>query len=146
MTCTVCEDHPDKPWEGEHACACGGAGSPCRACNTPTEGVTLRMPTGFKTEVDKDGCVISDRGWAKEFDAPIDLADGTLREAIQLLGKTVPKSEHLYPKAQTAATCLTDAGEGHDFMMHVRIAVLQGTPPQRWPPRHQSRSEGHALG
>jgi len=22
----VCESHPDRPWEGEHACTCGGAG------------------------------------------------------------------------------------------------------------------------
>ena len=29
----VCENHPDKPWEGEHACPCGGAGMPCRNCN-----------------------------------------------------------------------------------------------------------------
>jgi hypothetical protein len=27
----VCEDHPDQPWEGPHACACGGAGAPCPA-------------------------------------------------------------------------------------------------------------------
>jgi hypothetical protein len=62
MTCTccqdcgwVCEDHPDKPWEGEHACACGGAGAPCPTCNAPTEGAMLRMPKGFKTVLDKDG-------------------------------------------------------------------------------------------
>jgi transposase len=29
----VCENHPDKPWEGEHACPCGGAGMPRRNCN-----------------------------------------------------------------------------------------------------------------
>jgi len=23
----VCESHPDRPWEGEHACTCGGAPS-----------------------------------------------------------------------------------------------------------------------
>jgi hypothetical protein len=22
----VCENHPDRPWDGEHACTCGGAG------------------------------------------------------------------------------------------------------------------------
>src|SRR5580692_411856 len=27
----VCESHPDRPWEGEHACACGGAGRACLA-------------------------------------------------------------------------------------------------------------------
>jgi hypothetical protein len=25
----VCESHPERPWEGEHACTCGGAGMPC---------------------------------------------------------------------------------------------------------------------
>src|SRR5450631_3266898 len=24
----VCESHPERPWEGEHACTCGGAGMP----------------------------------------------------------------------------------------------------------------------
>ena len=23
----VCESHPERPWEGEHACTCGGAGN-----------------------------------------------------------------------------------------------------------------------
>jgi hypothetical protein len=29
----VCENHPDRPWEGERACQCGGAGAPCADCN-----------------------------------------------------------------------------------------------------------------
>lgn len=33
----VCEDHLDRPWEGntDHpdACKCGGAGAPCGVCN-----------------------------------------------------------------------------------------------------------------
>jgi len=32
----VCENHGDKPWEGESIradiCACGGAGAPCEVC------------------------------------------------------------------------------------------------------------------
>jgi hypothetical protein len=24
----VCENHPDQPWEGPHACSCGDAGMP----------------------------------------------------------------------------------------------------------------------
>jgi hypothetical protein len=51
----VCEDHPDRPWEGSHACSGGGVGAPCPACNVPHEGAAARMPTGFKTEVAKDG-------------------------------------------------------------------------------------------
>ena len=40
MKCTVCEDtgwvcenHSETPWDGEHACKCGGAGMPCPKCN-----------------------------------------------------------------------------------------------------------------
>jgi hypothetical protein len=29
----VCEDHPDTPWDGDHACSCGAAGMPCPRCN-----------------------------------------------------------------------------------------------------------------
>jgi hypothetical protein len=31
-----CENHPDQPWEGPHACSCGGAGMPCPVCNPST--------------------------------------------------------------------------------------------------------------
>lgn len=62
MKCTLCEDcgwvcesHPDRPWQGEHACGCGAAGTPCAWCNRVSEGETPRMPEGFKTEFDKDG-------------------------------------------------------------------------------------------
>src|ERR1700722_4428055 len=34
----VCENHPEKPWEGEHACRCGGAGMPCP---TATQATTI---------------------------------------------------------------------------------------------------------
>jgi hypothetical protein len=43
----VCESHPKRPWEGEHACGCGAAGMRCPICN-PGDGLTApRMPTGF---------------------------------------------------------------------------------------------------
>lgn len=51
----VCENHPDCPWQGEHACGCGAAGAPCAACNRPDRGEAPRMPAGFKTLLDKDG-------------------------------------------------------------------------------------------
>lgn len=42
----VCENHPDRPWEGERACGCGGAGMPCPVCNSSE--VTLpEMPDSF---------------------------------------------------------------------------------------------------
>src|ERR1700730_298370 len=47
----VCESHPYRPWEGEHACACGAAGAPCPRCNVPEEDGAPRLPEGFRTEV-----------------------------------------------------------------------------------------------
>jgi hypothetical protein len=45
MKCTLCEhcgwvseNHAHKPWEGVHACNCGGAGAPCPWCNKPDDG------------------------------------------------------------------------------------------------------------
>jgi hypothetical protein len=49
----VCENHPEKPWEGERACTCGGAGMPCPACNRPAEtGEFLKLPRGFVDDDD----------------------------------------------------------------------------------------------
>ncbi|SHG50668.1 zinc finger domain-containing protein, LSD1 subclass [Bradyrhizobium erythrophlei] len=49
----VCESHPDKPWDGGHACTCGAAGAPCPRCNAGDD--DPRIPKGFKTEFDKKG-------------------------------------------------------------------------------------------
>jgi hypothetical protein len=46
----VCEDHPDQPWDGPHACRCGAAGAPCPHCNTPDDGEAPRLPIGFKPD------------------------------------------------------------------------------------------------
>ncbi|MCP2106688.1 hypothetical protein M2202_007532 [Bradyrhizobium japonicum] len=51
----VCENHPDRPWDGPRACSCGDAGAPSPACNAAGEGEVPRMPEGFRVEVDKDG-------------------------------------------------------------------------------------------
>ena len=51
----VCENHPKRAWEGEHAGGCGGIGAPCPACNSPAPDDTPRLPDGFKTIIDKDG-------------------------------------------------------------------------------------------
>jgi hypothetical protein len=68
-------------------------------------------------------------GWQREFDDPIQLPDGrkllTLKDAIEHLAKTVPRKDRNHPKVLTAATILTNAAEGRDFMMHARIAALQ---------------------
>src|SRR5216684_319842 len=51
----VCENHPDRPWEGEHACTCGAAGAPCPQCNAPARGEAPRLPDGHRTQFDKKG-------------------------------------------------------------------------------------------
>jgi hypothetical protein len=62
----VCESHPEKPWDGEHACRCGGAGMPCPNCNPADERTAPRPPKGFRVVLDKKGwrheaLIISDR-------------------------------------------------------------------------------------
>lgn len=44
----VCENHAERPWEGPHACECGGAGAPCPRCNKADEGEPPRLPKGFE--------------------------------------------------------------------------------------------------
>jgi hypothetical protein len=51
----VCENHHDRPWEGRHACGCGGAGAPCPACNAPAKGEMPRLLADFETVFDKKG-------------------------------------------------------------------------------------------
>ena len=46
----VCENHPDQPWEGPHARACGGAGAPCPRCNAATADEPPRLPKGFEPD------------------------------------------------------------------------------------------------
>jgi hypothetical protein len=54
----VCENHPSKPFDGERACTCGGAGMPCPNCNPAEEGTVPRQPKGSRTDVDKKGGAI----------------------------------------------------------------------------------------
>ena len=44
----VCENHPDRPWQGPHACECGGTGMPCPRCNQADESEPPRLPKGFE--------------------------------------------------------------------------------------------------
>jgi hypothetical protein len=32
----MCENHPDQPFNGVHACNCGAAGTPCPVCHPST--------------------------------------------------------------------------------------------------------------
>jgi hypothetical protein len=60
----VCESHPDRPWEGEHACTRGAAGAPCPRCNVPEKDEAPRLPEGFRTQFDKKGFGAIDRALA----------------------------------------------------------------------------------
>ena len=51
----VCEAHPDRPWEGEHACCCGAPGEPCPVCNRVEGDEVPEMPEGFRVDVDEKG-------------------------------------------------------------------------------------------
>lgn len=51
----VCENHRDKPWDGEGRCKCGGAGDPCPNCNPADAHNPPRDLSGFKIITDKDG-------------------------------------------------------------------------------------------
>jgi hypothetical protein len=50
----VCEYHPDRPWEGPHACDCGGAGAPCPICNGTDADSIPEMPEDFIVDTSKD--------------------------------------------------------------------------------------------
>lgn len=73
--------------------------------------------------------LMPNKGWSKRFDGPIVLDDGTtlrtLRDAIQYLGKTVPKSEHDHPTVTVAADHLTRSAEQGYPMFFARAATLQ---------------------
>ncbi|WP_342733743.1 hypothetical protein [Bradyrhizobium sp. B117] len=56
MTCArcdgthwVCENHPERPWEGPKACGCGGAGKLCPVCNRVGPDELPLLPNGFET-------------------------------------------------------------------------------------------------
>lgn len=45
----VCENHNDRPWDGDNACNCGGAGMPCPKCNVSTLGEVPKELAGSTT-------------------------------------------------------------------------------------------------
>ena len=67
----VCENHPSLPWDGPRACACGGAGAPCPACNVTGKGEVPRMPEGLRVEVGQ-GWLVALRDLARTKAAPAD--------------------------------------------------------------------------
>jgi hypothetical protein len=58
----VCEDHPDQPWLGAHACSCGGARDAIpatrmlRLCRAVLQTTTMLR--------------VTERGWSRKFDDP----------------------------------------------------------------------------
>ena len=80
--------------------------------------------------------------WSDKFDEPIELSGGkkllTLKDAVDYLGKTVPKAQHQDRKVLIAATSLANAADGLDLIMHARIATLQALhrndPPREFNP------------
>jgi len=67
----VCEDHPDAPWDGIHACICGAAGMPCPQCNPSDLGHPPRPPR-ISSSIRRGGGI----SWSREFDDPIPLPRG----------------------------------------------------------------------
>ncbi|MGY3607696.1 MULTISPECIES: hypothetical protein [unclassified Bradyrhizobium] len=66
----VCENHPDQPWLGVHACTCGGAGMPCPFCNKRDEDTAPDLPKEFApttTRDDADECAWSEPEPATSF-------------------------------------------------------------------------------
>jgi hypothetical protein len=51
----TCENHPRRPWEGPHACDCGGAGLPCVNCNLSDDDIAPQTPNGLTTGFDQKG-------------------------------------------------------------------------------------------
>jgi hypothetical protein len=46
--------HDDRPWSGEKACGCGGAGMPCPSCNVSNADNPPRLPRGFQRDESLD--------------------------------------------------------------------------------------------
>jgi len=50
----VCESHPDRPWDGNKACGCGGAGEPCPQCNPSDRQHAPKHLPGFRMVCDRE--------------------------------------------------------------------------------------------
>ena len=79
---------------------------------------------------------MSERGWSRKFDDPIETPDGTrlntLREAVAYFAKTVPKSELDMSAVTTATKMLTNAAErGTAWMFLARMAVMKALTAMR---------------
>lgn len=83
--------------------------------------------------------------WSARFEDPIPLPDGrelaTLEDAARHIQK-LTKAEQAKLHWQTAVSVLIAAAEGHDFLMHARIAMLRalnhGRPRPATEPRRKA--------
>ncbi len=50
----VCENHPKRPFFGQRACSCGGAGMACPECNA-SEVTVPEMPDDFREDAGEAG-------------------------------------------------------------------------------------------
>jgi hypothetical protein len=86
-------------------------------------------------------------GWSKRFDEPNVLDDGTtpttMREAVEYLAKTVPKSEHDHPSVLTASDHLTRSAAQNYPMFFARAATLQAIHRNRERAFNPDRKDHH---
>jgi hypothetical protein len=47
----VCETHDDRPWSGDKACGCGGAGMPCRPAMFPIQTIRRGCRRAFSAMI-----------------------------------------------------------------------------------------------
>jgi hypothetical protein len=68
------------------------------------------------------------RGWARHFEDPIPLPNGrqlvTLQDAGWYISK-LPTAEQELPEWQLATSCLIQAAEGREPLMHAHIGMLK---------------------
>jgi hypothetical protein len=141
----VCENHPDQPWNGPHACSAAELACPARnAIRRATSNRHDCRPASSTTKVRQ----LASKGWLTRFDEPIVLDDGTtltttLRQAIEYLAKTVPKAEHNHEKVLSAADHLTRSAEQNYPMFFARAATLQAIHRNRERVFNPDRKDHH---
>ena len=90
---------------------------------------------------------MASKGWLTPFAEPIVLDDGTtlttLRDAIQYLARTVPKTERNDEKVLTAADHLTRSAEQGYPMFFARAATLQAIHRNRERVFNPDRKDHH---
>jgi hypothetical protein len=130
----VCENHPERPWHGAHACACGGAGMPCQnAISVTNHG--CRVAFQKTTKMPR----VTESGWSRKLDEPIIVPSQgprvksrtlvTLKDAGTYITK-LPKAKHSAPEWQAAMEALLLAARGGPMMLaHIQRMKRFISPP-----------------